>query len=66
MKRKIIGVTVGTTISPQMMKDKLKPVLSINGTKPDNGGNVIVNAVSTEEVKALINDALGVIENGTY
>ena len=66
MKKKIIGITVGTPLSPQIMKEKLKPVLSVNGVKPDNNGNVIVEAVTIEEVTALINDALGVIENGTY
>lgn len=37
---KIIGVTVGTSISPQLLKEKLKPVLSVNGQKPDEKGNV--------------------------
>lgn len=40
MNRKIIGVTVGTTLSPQKMKEKLNPVLSVNGVKPDELGNV--------------------------
>lgn len=44
---KIIGVTVGTPISPQTIKDKLKPVLSVNGTKPDENGNVEVESVAS-------------------
>ena len=37
---KIIGVTVGTNISPQTIKEKLNPVLSVNDAKPDALGNV--------------------------
>ena len=37
---KIVGITVGTNMSPQMLKDKLKPVLSVNGVKPDAAGDV--------------------------
>lgn len=37
---KIVGVTVGTNISPQALKEKLKPVLSVNDVKPDADGNV--------------------------
>jgi hypothetical protein len=37
---KIIGVTVGTPTSPKAMADKLKPVTSVNGVKPDDNGNV--------------------------
>lgn len=39
---KIIGVTVGTTISPRTIKDRLNPVLSVNGEKPDDDGNIEV------------------------
>lgn len=42
MSRKIIGVTVGTTLSPQMIKEKLQPVTTVNGQAPDENGNVVV------------------------
>lgn len=42
MSRKIIGVTVGTTMSPQMIKEKLQPVTTVNGKAPDENGNVVV------------------------
>ena len=45
---KIIGVTVGTTISPQTLKDKLNPVLSVNGIKPDETGNVKIASYNGE------------------
>lgn len=37
---KIIGVTVGTNISPAKIKEKIEPVISVNGVKPDAEGNV--------------------------
>lgn len=40
---KIVGITVGTNISPQTLKDKLNPVTSVNGVKPDEHGNVEVS-----------------------
>ena len=45
---KIIGVTVGTTISPDKIKEKLKPVLSVNGVKPDEDGNVKIATYNGE------------------
>lgn len=39
---KIIGVTVGTAMSPQTIREKLNPVLSVNGEKPDANGNVAI------------------------
>lgn len=42
MSKKIIGATVGTPISPKTIKDKLKPVQTVNGVKPDENGNVNV------------------------
>lgn len=52
MKRKIIGVTVGTSISPQTIMDKLHPVISVNGVKADENGNVKVETepVSDEKI----------------
>ena len=38
----IIGVSVGTPISPEKMNDELKPVKTVNGKVPDENGNVKV------------------------
>lgn len=59
MSRKIIGVTVGTTLSPRGIKEKLNPVTSINGVKADENGNIEVNGVFTEADKAeIVEDVL--------
>lgn len=42
MSKKIIGVTVGTPISPNRIAAKIKPVKTVNGTAPDEDGNVEV------------------------
>lgn len=42
MSRKIVGVTVGTPISPDSMRSKMKAVKSVNGISPDKNGNVAV------------------------
>ena len=39
---KIIGATVGTTISPKRIEDKIKPVKTVNNQEPDENGNVEV------------------------
>ena len=46
MSRKIVGVTVGTPISPDSMLGKLQAVKSVNGKKPDEDGNVTVEVSS--------------------
>lgn len=38
--RKIVGITVGTALSPEKIKEKINPVLSVNGVEPDESGNV--------------------------
>lgn len=43
-KRKIIGVTVGTPISPKKIEDKINPVKTVNGKAPDENGNVEIEA----------------------
>lgn len=52
MKRKIIGVTVGTTISPSKMaskvEEKINPVKTVNGKAPDENGNVEVDVKIAE------------------
>ena len=40
---KIIGITVGTNISPQTITEKLNPVLSVNDVTPDEGGNAKID-----------------------
>lgn len=42
MRRGIIGVTVGTPISPKAIERKIKPVKTVNGVEPDESGNVNV------------------------
>lgn len=42
MSRKIIGVTVGTPISPRKIEQEIEPVKTVNGKKPDENGNVDV------------------------
>lgn len=42
MSKKIVGATVGTTISPFKLAEKMKPVKSVNGVKPDEKGDVVV------------------------
>lgn len=38
----IIGVTVGTPISPEKIEEKINPVKTVNGKAPDENGNVEV------------------------
>ena len=44
MKRKIVGVTVGTTMNPYRIREKIKPVTSVNGNEPDENGNVTIDS----------------------
>lgn len=57
---KIVGVTVGTPLSPQTLKEKLKPIISVNGIGPDESGNVNVEIPDFDENKLTeaINTAL--------
>jgi hypothetical protein len=42
-------------------------VKTVNGIAPDKNGNVEIAEIPTDEhINSLINNALGVIENGTY
>lgn len=50
---KIIGITVGTPISIQQIKEKINPITSVNGVEADNGGNVNIempNVMTDEEI----------------
>lgn len=62
MRRKIIGVTVGTPLSPRSIRDKLNAVTSINGVEPDENGNIEVEGTFTEADKAeIVEDVLASI-----
>lgn len=46
---KIIGVTVGTPISPKKIENEIKPVKTVNNTAPDKNGNVnVAPGITTE------------------
>ena len=49
MNRGIIGVTVGTPISPKAIERKLKPVKSVNGVTPDENGNLVIQGLDGED-----------------
>ena len=51
MSKKIFGVTVGTTISPDTLAKRMKPVKTVNGIVPDENGNVSVNTVGPQGPK---------------
>ena len=51
MSKKIIGVTVGTTISPAKIESKIKPVKTVNGVEPDESGNVKVAGADVDFAK---------------
>ena len=70
MTRKIVGVTVGTPISPQSIKKILKPVTSVNGVKADENGNVTVsgsslNTIIEGETLVFTSGTIATIENET-
>jgi hypothetical protein len=61
MSKKIIGVTVGTPISPSKLQQKLNPVKTVNGKSPDENGNVEIIAglrVTAESDTATLGDEL--------
>lgn len=43
MSKKIVGVTVGTPISPAKLREKMQAVKTVNGVSPDVNGNVVVD-----------------------
>lgn len=45
---KIIGVTVGTNINPAKIQKEIKPVISVNGVKPDEKGDVKIATYNGE------------------
>lgn len=67
MNRKIIGVTVGTTMNPQTLKEKLNPVTSINGMKPDENGNVKLPSYDGEyEVNPSAHEDITLLTSQTF
>lgn len=58
MSKKIIGVTVGTPLSPTKIAEKIKPVKTVNGVGPDENGNVRVgfDTALSEIVDAVIKE----------
>lgn len=64
MKRKIVGVTVGTSLNPEQIRKKIKPVTSVNGIKADENGNVEVDSggvdFDTDNTLTLKNGVLSV------
>ena len=66
MRRKIIGVTVGTPLSLSKIKSELKPVQTVNNIAPDKNGNVDVKGQLTEEQTALLNKLSGWYDEEHY
>lgn len=64
MKQKIVGVTVGTSLSPEQIRKRIKPVTSVNGIKADENGNVEVDIggadFETDETLTIKNGILSV------
>ena len=52
MGKKIIGITVGTPISPQKIEEKINPVKTVNKLSPDENGDVSI-PVPSELVEQL-------------
>lgn len=40
MRKKVIGVTVGTPLKPSKIEEKIKPIKTVNNVGPDENGNV--------------------------
>lgn len=58
MSRRIIGVTVGTPISPKAIERKLNPVKTVNGVEPDENGNVAVDTMDEQSVQHLVENTV--------
>ena len=73
MNRKIIGVTVGTPISPDVIRKKANVFVASKVAPEDTSllwidtdDNEASEFPSDEHINALIDAKLGVIENGYY
>lgn len=40
MRKKVIGVTVGTPLKPSKIEEEIKPIKTVNNVAPDENGNV--------------------------
>lgn len=56
-KRKIVGITVGTPTSPKAMAEKLHPVTRVNGTQPDENGNLSLKVSDLENDAEYLTDS---------
>ena len=55
MKKKVIGATVGTPISPSAIEDKVEFVKTVNGITPDKiRFRELIERVGTDDVKEVI------------
>lgn len=54
----IIGVTVGTPISPAKIAYEIKPVKTVNGVEPDENGNVEVEGGGINISKARVGQTI--------
>jgi len=62
---KIIGVTVGTPLSPSTIREKLKPVTSVNGNKPNENGEVTI-PIPIPEIAEGDNGKIMQVKNGVW
>lgn len=68
-KRYIHFSAVATTGDYNDLINKPNPIETINGISPDSNGNVEIEIpapVTDEHINSLIDNKLGVIENGSY
>lgn len=63
MSKKIIGVTVGTPISPSKIEQEIKPIKTVNGKLPDKNGNVEIE--TSNGINFTAGNALELTKDGT-
>ena len=51
MRKKVIGVTVGTPLKPSKIEEEIKPIKTVNGIAPDENGNVEISGAGGENGK---------------
>lgn len=66
MSRKIVGVTVGTPLSPAKIEEKISVVKTVNGISPDENGNVVVEQISEERFTTLEEVVDGIVADLNY
>lgn len=65
MKKKIIGVTVGTPIKPSKVLEKTDAVRTVNGIAPDEHGNVEITGSGGNVDVTIDGETLVIAENST-